>query len=154
MQSDNNLINDAIAEARTLRNLSMSNCRQSLVKFLKEEKLPLDNLADAELDLDTFVDLIIKRSRERAKEDKLNPQGLPYLNNKYIFRKQKSDDELDERSRYSDSDIDFELDFGDGKIVNFNKDEDDTEEDEESFSDKAIEERNRKWQNLYCRRNF
>ena len=152
MQSDNNLINEAIAEARTLRNLSMSNARQSLVKFLKEEKLPLDNLADAELDLDTFVDLIIKRSRERdEEEDKLNPQGLPYLNNKYIFRKRKSDDEIEERSRYSNDDIDFELDFGDGEIVNFNKDEDDTEEDEENFSEAVLAEKSRKWDLL---RNF
>ena len=101
MQNDNNLINDAIAEARTLRKLSMSNARHSLVKFLKEEKLPLDNLADAELDLDTFVDLIIKRSRERdEEEDKLNPQELSYLKNKYIFRKLNNDDEeLEERSK-------------------------------------------------------
>lgn len=146
MQNDNNLINDAIAEARTLRNLSMSNCRQSLVKFLKEEKLPLDNLADAELDLDTFVDLIIKRSRERdEEEDKLNPQELPYLKNKYIFRKLNNDDEeLEERSKYSDED--FELDFGDGNIVKYNKDEDaDDIKDEENFSEAVMEEKSRKW---------
>ncbi len=79
MQSDNNILKDAIAEARTLRKLSMSNARHSLVKFLKEEKLPLDDLADAELDLDDFVDLIMKRSRERDKEDdELNSRGLPF----------------------------------------------------------------------------
>ena len=152
MQSDNDLLNEAIAEARTLRNLSMSNARQSLVNFLKEEKLPLDNLADAELDLDTFVDLIIKKSRERdEEEDKLNPQGLPYLNNKYIFSKQNNDDEeLEERSRYSNDDIEFELDFGDGNIVKYNKDEDEIE-DEENFSEAVLAEKSRKWDLL---RNF
>ena len=104
MQNDNNLINDAIAEARTLRNLSISNARHSLVNFLREEKLPLDDLADAELDLDAFVDLIIKRSRERdEEEDKLNPQELPYLSNKYIFRKRNTDDELEERNSHSNT---------------------------------------------------
>ena len=155
MQNDNNLINEAIAEAKTLRKLSMSNAKHSLVNFLKEEKLPLDDLADAELDLDHFVDLIIKRSRERDKEenDDLNPQGLPYLNNKYKKSKRNTDDELDERSRYSDDD-EFELDFGDGNIVKSGKDDDDEKEDEDNFSDEVIEERSRKWQNLYGRRNF
>ncbi len=64
MQNDN-ILKDAIAEAKTLRKLSMSNARHSLVKFLKEEKLPLDDLADAELDLDTLIDLIMRRSREQ-----------------------------------------------------------------------------------------
>ena len=148
MQSDNNILKDAIAEARTLRKLSMSNARHSLVKFLKEEKLPLDDLADAELDLDTFVDMIIQRSRERDKEeDDLNPQGLPYRR-----KRNKDGDEIDERSRYSDDD-DFEIDYGDGNIVKSNKD-DDEKEDEENFSDKVVEERSRKWQNLHGRRNF
>ena len=94
MQSDN-ILKDAIAEAKTLRKLSMSNARHSLVKFLKEEKLPLDDLADAELDLDTFVDLIMKRSRERDKEeDELNPRGQPYLNCKHKLRKTDNEDEL------------------------------------------------------------
>ena len=146
MQSDN-ILKDAIAEARTLRKLSMSNARHSLVKFLKEEKLPLEDLADAELDLDDFVDLIIKRSRERDEEDdELNPQGLPYR------RKRNTDDELDERSRYTDDD-EFEIDYGDGNVEKSNKDDDD-EEDEDSFSDKVVEERGRKWQNLHGRRNF
>ena len=149
MQSDNNILKDAIAEARTLRKLSMSNARHSLVKFLKEEKLPLDDLADAELDLDTFVDLIIKRSRERDKEDdELNPQGLPYRR-----KRNKDDDELDERSRYSDDD-EFEIDFGDGHVEKSGKDDDDEKEDEENFSDNVIDERIHKWQNLYGRRNF
>ena len=147
MQSEN-ILKDAIAEARTLRKLSMSNARHSLVKFLKEEKLPLDDLADAELDLDTFVDLIIKRSRERDKEeDELNPQGLPYRR-----KRNKDDDELDERSRYSDDD-EFELDYGDGNVEKSGKDDDEKEE-EENFSDKVVVERSRKWQNLYGRRNF
>ena len=102
MESDNNILKDAIAEARTLRKLSMSNARHSLVRFLKEEKLPLDDLADAELDLDHFVDLIMKRSRERDKEDdELNPKGLPYLNCKHKLRKSDHEDELDERGRYN-----------------------------------------------------
>ena len=147
MQSEN-ILKDAIAEARTLRKLSMSNARHSLVKFLKEEKLPLNDLADAELDLDTFVDLIIKRSRERDKEeDELNPQGLPYRR-----KRNKDDDELDERSRYSDDD-EFELDYGDGNVEKSGKDDDEKEE-EENFSDKVVVERSRKWQNLYGRRNF
>ncbi len=109
MQNDNNLINEAITEAKTLRKLSISNARHSLVKFLKEEKLPLDDLADAELDLDHFVDLIIRRSRERDEEDdELNPQGLPYLNCKHKLRKPDNEDELDERSRYTDDD-EFEI---------------------------------------------
>ena len=147
MQNDN-ILRDAIAEAKTLRKLSMSNARHSLVKFLKEEKLPLDDLADAELDLDTFVDLIIKRSRERDKEeDELNPQGLPYRR-----KRNKDDDELDERSWYSDED-EFEIDYGDGNVEKYDKD-DDEKEDEENFSDEVIEVRSRKWQNLYGRRNF
>ncbi len=153
MQSDN-ILKDAIAEARTLRKLSMSNARHSLVKFLKEEKLPLDDLADAELDLDHFVDLIIQRSRERDKEDnELNAKGLPYLNCKHKLRKTDSEDELEERSRYSDDD-EFEIDYGDGHIEKSGKDDDDEKEDEENFSDKVVEERGRKWQNLYGRRNF
>ncbi len=153
MQSDN-ILKDAIAEARTLRKLSMSNARHSLVKFLKEEKLPLDDLADAELDLDHFVDLIIKRSREREKEDdELNPSGRPYLNCKHKLRKTDNEDELDERSRYSDDD-EFEIDYGDGNVEKSGKNHDDEKEDEDNFSDKVVEERSRKWQNLYGRRNF
>ena len=107
MQDDNNLINDAIAEARTLRQLSISNCRHSLVKFLKEEKLPLNDLAQSELDIDTFVDLLLKKNRERAKEnDELNPRGFSYKNCQHKLRKQKADDELDERNKYSDGDED------------------------------------------------
>ena len=148
MQSDN-ILKDAIAEARTLRKLSMSNARHSLVKFLKEEKLPLDDLADAELDLDHFVDLIMKRSREREKEDdKLNAKGLPYRR-----KRNKDDDELEERSRYSDDD-EFEIDYGDGNIEKSGKNDDDEKEDEDNFSDNVIDERIHKWQNLYGRRNF
>jgi hypothetical protein len=154
MQNDNNLISEAIAEAHTLRKLSMSNAKHSLVKFLKEEKLPLDDLADAELDLDHFVDLIIKRSRERdAEEDdaELNPQGLPYLNRKHKLHKADNEDELDERGRLNmygefDGSEKFEIDYG--------EDDDDEKEDEENFSDKVVEERSRKWQNLHGRRNF
>ena len=154
MKNDSNLINEAIAEAHTLRKLSMSNAKHSLVKFLKEEKLPLDDLADAELDLDHFVDLIIKRSRERDKEDdELNPRGLPYLNRKHRLHKADNEDELDERSRYSDDD-EFEIDYGDGNIEKCNKNDDDEKEDEENFSDDVIAERSRKWQNLHGRRNF
>lgn len=152
MQTDN-ILKDAIAEARTLRKLSMSNARHSLVKFLKEEKLPLQDLADAELDLDHFVDLIIKRSRERDKEDdELNPRGQPYLNCKHKLRKTDNEDELDERSRYTDDD-EFEIDFGDGHVEKSGKKDDDNE-DEENFSDKVVEERSRKWKNLHGRRNF
>ena len=163
MQTDN-ILKDAIAEAKTLRKLSMSNARHSLVKFLKEEKLPLDDLADAELDLDHFVDLIMKRSREREKEDdELNSKGLPYL------RKQNTDDELDERGRIGmhrelTDDDEFEIDYGDGNVEKSGKDddddgiddeiEDDEKEDEENFSDNVIDERIRKWHNLHGRRNF
>ena len=153
MQSEN-ILKDAIAEARTLRKLSMSNARHSLVKFLKEEKLPLDDLADAELDLDTFVDLIIKRSRERDKEeDELNPSGLPYLNCKHKLRKPDNESELDERGRfnmYGEVD-DVEFEYGDE--IDDDKDADDTDDDD-NFSNKVVEERSRKWQNLYGRRNF
>jgi len=152
MQSDN-ILKDAIAVAKTLRKLIMSNARHSLVKFLKEEKLPLDDLADAELDLDHFVDLIIRRSREREEEeDDLNPRGQPYLNCKHKLRKADNEDEIDERRRYTDED-EFELDFGDGNIEKSGKN-DDEKEDEDKFSDEVIEERSRKWQNLYGRRNF
>jgi hypothetical protein len=156
MKNDSNLINEAIAEAHTLRKLSMSNAKHSLVKFLKEEKLPLDDLADAELDLDHFVDLIIKRSRERDKEDdELNPRGLPYLNRKHRLHKADNEDELDERGRlnmYGEFDGSEKFEYGDDE---FEDDEDDDDkEDEENFSDTVIDERNRKWQNLYGRRNF
>jgi len=147
MQS-NDILKEAIAEAKILRRLSMSNAKHSLVKFLKEEKLPLEVLADTELDLDHFVDLILKRSRERDKEeDVLNQKGLPYL------RKQNTDDELDERSRYSDDD-EFEIDYDDGNIEKSGKDNDDEKEDDDNFSDDVIAERSRKWKNLHGRRNF
>jgi hypothetical protein len=152
MQTDN-ILKDAIAEAKTLRKLSMSNARHSLVKFLKEEKLPLSDLADTELDLDHFVDLIMKRSRERDKEDELNPKGLPYMNCMHKLRKPDNEDELDERSHYSDDD-EFEIDYGDGHIEKSGKKDDDEKEDEDNFSDKVVEERSRKWQNLHGRRNF
>ncbi len=69
------------------------------------------------------------------------------------LRKRNNDDELDEKRRYSDDD-EFELDFGDGDIVKYDKDEDDDTEEEENFSDTVIDERNRKWQSLYNRPNF
>jgi len=153
MQNDN-ILREAIAEARTLRKLSMSNARHSLVKFLKEEKLPLDDLADAELDLDHFVDLIIKRSRERDEEDdELNPQGLPYLNRKHKLHKADNESELDERGRYNmygefDGSEKFEIDD------EFEDDDDNDKEDEDNFSDDVIAERSRKWQNIHGRRNF
>lgn len=149
-----NILKEAIAEAKQLRELAMTNAKHSLVKFLTEEKLPLDDLADAELDLDHFVDLIMQRSRERDKEDdELNPQSLPYLNCKHKLRKTDNQDELDERSRYTDDD-EFEIDYGDGIIEKSGNHNADEKEDEENFSDKVVAERTRKWQNLYGHRNF
>jgi hypothetical protein len=155
MQNDN-ILKDAITEAKILRHLSLAQAKHSLVKFLKEEKLPLDDLADAELDLDHFVDLIIKRSRERdEEEDELNAKGLPYLNCKHKLRKTDDESELDERGRlnmYGEFDGSEKFEYGDDELED---DKDDNEkEDEENFSDKVIEERGRKWKNLYGRRNF
>jgi hypothetical protein len=144
MQNDN-ILKDAIAEAKTLRKLSMSNARHSLVKFLKEEKLPLDDLADAELDLDHFVDLIMKRSRERDEED--DNRGLPYLNSKHKLRKTDNEDELEERSQYSDDD-EFEIDYGDGNVEKSGKKNDDEESD---FADDVLDERIRKNQSHLSR---
>ena len=149
MQS-NNILKDAIAEAKTLRKLSMSNAKHSLVKFLKEEKLPLDDLADAELDLDHFVDLIMKRSREREEEEELNSKGLPYKNCMHKLRTADDDDELDERSRYSDDD-EFEIDYGDGNIEKSGKVDDDKESD---FTDEVLDERIRKNQSHLSRTQF
>jgi hypothetical protein len=167
MQNDN-ILKDAIAEAKVLRNIAMKNAKYSLKNFLMEnnQKLPLQSLTDLNhLSIDEFVDAVLEK--ERAEEDELNPNGLPYLNNQHKKRKQNTDDDLDERSRFSDED-DFELDYGDGNIVKFNglddEDEDeiddkadkntDEKEDEENFSDNVVEERGRKWKNLYGRRNF
>jgi hypothetical protein len=164
---NNDILTEAIAEAKTLRRLSMSNAKHSLVKFLKEEKLPLDDLADAELDLDHFVDLIIKRSRERdEEEDELNQRGEPYLNCKHKLHKTDNEDELDERRWFTDDD-EFEIDYGDGNVEKSGKDDEDEDEiddkddrnaddkeAEDNFSDDVIAERSRKWKNLYGRRNF
>jgi len=90
MENDN-ILQEAIAEARTLRELSLSNAKHSLKKFLLEEKLPLDDFDDIELDLDTFVDLIVQRARKRDEEgDELNPQGLPYMNCKHKMQSERA----------------------------------------------------------------
>ncbi len=157
MQNDSNLINEAIAEAKTLRKLSMSQAKHSLVKFLKEEKLPLDDLADAELDLDHFVDLIMKRSRERDKEDdELNPKGLKYKNCMHKLSKADNEDELDERGRYNmygEFDGSEKFEYGDDEFED-DEDDDDNEDEQSDFTDDVIEERIRKNHALLARNNF
>jgi type I restriction enzyme R subunit len=43
--NDKNNMSEAIAEARTLRNIAMTNAKYTLKQFLAEEKLPLEPLA-------------------------------------------------------------------------------------------------------------
>lgn len=146
---DKNILSDAIAQAKTLRNIAMTNAKCSLVNFLKEEKLPLAPLVNLDhLDLDSFVDIVLDMHKDDSDDD-YDPKGDPYLNCKHKLRKRKTDDELDERGRfnmYGELD-DVEFDFDE-------EDADDDADDEENFSDKAIDERNRKWKHLYARRNF
>jgi hypothetical protein len=149
-RNDENILSDAIAQAKTLRNIAMTNAKYSLKQFLAEEKLPLDDLANTE-DIDELVDKILKRSKEDS--DDYDPKGDPYLNCKHKLRKKSAEDELDERNRYSDGEEEFELDFGDGDVIKYDKDEDDTEDDE-NFSNEAIAERNRKWQSQFGHPNF
>ncbi len=150
---DNNILTQAIAETKTLRNIAMTNAKCSLVNFLKEEKLPLAPLVNLDhLDLDSFVDIVLDMHKDDSDDD-YDLKGDHYLNCKHKLRKRNNDDELDEKRRYSDDD-EFELDFGDGDIVKYDKDEDDDTEEEENFSDTVIDERNRKWQSLYNRPNF
>ena len=48
---DENILSEAIAEAKTLRNIAMCNAKYSLKQFLAEEKLPLAPLVNLD-DLD------------------------------------------------------------------------------------------------------
>ncbi len=156
MQNDNELLNGAIFEARKLRELAMENGRHSLKKFLKEEKLPLDDFAQAELDLDDLVDLIIKRSKENQcthnkddneeqEEDEFgyDSRGRPYLNNMFNKRRHNTETEIEERARngmhgsLTDKD---EYDFS-GDI-----DDDDIEsDDEQNLSDELTKENVCRW---------
>jgi hypothetical protein len=151
-RNDENILSDAIAQAKTLRNIAMTNAKYSLKQFLAEEKLPLDDLANTD-DIDELVDKILKRSKENS--DDYDPKGDPYLNCKHKLRKKSAEDVLDERNRYSDGEEEFELDFGDGDVIKYNKDEDDNNEDEPSdFADDVIKERIRKNQSLMHRTQF
>jgi len=151
-RNDDNILSDAIAQAKTLRNIAMTIAKYSLKQFLAEEKLPLDDLANTD-DIDELVDKILKRSKENS--DDYDLKGNPYLNCKHKLRKKSAEDEIDERNRYSDGKEEFELDFGDGDAINYDKDEDDNNEDEPSdFADDVIKERTRKNQSLLNRTNF
>ena len=145
---DNNILSEAIAQAKTLRNIAMCNAKFSLKNFLKEEKLPLAPLVNLDdLDLDSFVDIVLDMHKDDSDDD-YDLKGDPYLNCKHKLRKRKTDDELDEHGRFNMygevDDVEFEID----------DDEDDDDTEEENFSDEAIAERNRKWQNLYGRPYF
>jgi hypothetical protein len=148
---NNDILKEAIAEAKTLRQLAQSSAKHSLKKFLLTESLPLNDLCNID-DLDEFIDAILEKYR--ADNGEVNTKGLPYLNNQYKNREHNTEDEIDERRWFTDDD-EFEIDYGDGHVEKSGKDDDDDEkEDEENFSDKVMDERSRKWNNLHGRRNF
>lgn len=152
MHNDNELLKEAILEARTLRELAMENGRHSLKKFLKEEKLPLDDFADAEMELDDLVDLIIQRGKEdhctynkddeEQEEDDFgfDNRGRPYKDSRYKLRRMKSEDDIEERAgggmRRSISDDDeLIIDYGDSE----------DNEDEQKLGDELTNENRKRW---------
>jgi hypothetical protein len=154
---DNNILSEAIITAKKLRALSLENAKYSLKEALSRKTLPLQRLVDLNHLPDIeFIDAVLEQSRAEQEDDsELNPQGLPYLNNKYKKSKRNTDDELEERGRYNmygEFDGSEKFEYGDDE---FEDDEDeDNPEDEDNFSDKVIDERIRKWKNLHSRRNF
>jgi len=138
-----NILENAIAEAKTLRKLAMENGKYSLKKFLIEEKLPLYVYADEEIDLDAFVSMICRKGKAKEKdEQELNAKGLPYLNNAHKNRRKKIaiDKDIDERARngmrrdLTDED-ELTIDYGDSE----------EEPEEEKLGNELQQENIRRW---------